>query len=574
VDPPEINLPPEPAEDPAPKPHTNGVARPHEPPLGFYDEHEPREVAGIGQAPPYDLDSEAAVLSGVLVDESALPKVRPLLRPEDFYSEAHRRIFEGCLAVADKGHAPDIVLVGTWLREQDRLAQVGGLAYITEILNAAPAVANIRPYAEAVARLAADRALLLLCQQATASLYTRERPSEAIVESLRAHLERFGTRKQVETVSDVIGAWRAEGPLVHEATGIPSLDDLTGGGPVYGSRWYFVGAPDAGKTALLVEIGDAYLQRGIAVGFLAADEESGDLLIRFGQRLGSSRRDLEKRDPGLLDTVEEKLSQLPIRFYKPGTTIEAAADDLALFAKARGVKACLCVDSIQTVTCSAVVSADNAEDLSPRAIVTANVLAVRSMATRHKMILLCTSEMNRAAYRSLESAEKQSDLAAAKESGAIEYSARVMLALRSVKGEKDLIKVDFAKNKHGPSDTPVHLQINRLRMTMREVEAPTPDSQPPPVDKEAIAEEKRREKENKRAGVKSIQQARDEATVLEIVEQHPGIGTHPLRTKMSLRLAGCSKDRVDEAVEALVEKGALRTEPAPRNGKSHYLNRP
>jgi hypothetical protein len=54
--------------------------------------------------------------------------------------------------------------------------------------------------------------------------------------------------------------------------------------------------------------------------------------------------------------------------------------------------------------------------------------------TRYRMICIATTEMNRAAYRSVEAAEASNDMAAGKESGAIEFSARVMLSLRSVKG--------------------------------------------------------------------------------------------------------------------------------------------
>lgn len=62
---------------------------------------------------PHDLDAEAAVISAVLVDESALAKVNDLLRPEHFYAEAHRRIFEATL---DRGAAAQTPgTSGAWL---------------------------------------------------------------------------------------------------------------------------------------------------------------------------------------------------------------------------------------------------------------------------------------------------------------------------------------------------------------------------------------------------------------------------------------------------------------------------
>ena len=58
-----------------------------------------------GRVPPHDLDAEAAVLSAVMVDPLALDKVIEFLKPEHFYSEAHRRIFEACVELQRDGQA-------------------------------------------------------------------------------------------------------------------------------------------------------------------------------------------------------------------------------------------------------------------------------------------------------------------------------------------------------------------------------------------------------------------------------------------------------------------------------------
>jgi predicted ATP-dependent serine protease len=109
----------------------------------------------------------------------------------------------------------------------------------------------------------------------------------------------------VTDICVVLDTWGTEGPLIHEPTGFAKLDEATGGGPVYGTRWVVVGAPDAGKTALLVQIGHEYAKRGIHVGFLAVDEEAGDLVTRLAQRVGFSRQDCERRDPEMLAKMSE-----------------------------------------------------------------------------------------------------------------------------------------------------------------------------------------------------------------------------------------------------------------------------
>lgn len=130
-----------------------------------------------GPPPPHDLDAEGATISAVLLDALAFPKVADFLRPEYFYSEAHRRIFEACIALRDLARPIDIVNVATWLRDHERLAQVGGMAYLTEVLNSAPAVTNVRSYAETVEGKWRGREALFAAQHVTSQIRAGIAPS-------------------------------------------------------------------------------------------------------------------------------------------------------------------------------------------------------------------------------------------------------------------------------------------------------------------------------------------------------------------------------------------------------------
>ncbi len=200
---------------------------------------------------------------------------------------------------------------------------------------------------------------------------------------------------------------RKNGPLVHEPTGIEALDEVTDGGPVYGSRWGVAGAPDAGKTALAMQVADVYARRGIAVGVLAVDEEPSDITMRLMQRAGWSRGDCERREHRMLVAMEAStVAELPIRMYDATWTIDRAAADLAAWARQRGDRrAALFVDSIQTVTCDA-----EASMTSLREAVTARMHALRRAAEKHQLIAITTSEMARGAYRSEDAAEAANDL--------------------------------------------------------------------------------------------------------------------------------------------------------------------
>jgi replicative DNA helicase len=73
-----------------------------------------------GRVPPHDLDAEGAVLSAVMIDTFALDRVLEFLKPEHFYSEAHRRIFEATVDLRASGKPVDVVQVGTWLKDRGR----------------------------------------------------------------------------------------------------------------------------------------------------------------------------------------------------------------------------------------------------------------------------------------------------------------------------------------------------------------------------------------------------------------------------------------------------------------------
>src|SRR5215203_2892369 len=100
---------------------------------------EPAIVAG--RVPPHDLDAEAAVLSAILLERDALDRVLEILKSEHFYSEANGRIFEAAQQLAMTGTPIDIVSVAGWLRDREKLAQIGGPTYLAQLADATPAVA-------------------------------------------------------------------------------------------------------------------------------------------------------------------------------------------------------------------------------------------------------------------------------------------------------------------------------------------------------------------------------------------------------------------------------------------------
>lgn len=214
--------------------------------------------------PPHDLDAEAAVLSAVMNDRAAYDLVADLLKPDQFFSEAHRQIFAACVAVAEAGKDPDIVTVASQLREAERLSQVGGLAYITTVLNAAPALANTRAYAETVHGLWKVRQTILVCLRGTAQGYAGAGDPTSFVSSVADAIfaiECSDARGQVGTLRDaVVSAMKAiqeanasGKSIIGLPTGFHRYDRVTSG--LHGGELTIVAArPGMGKTAFVLDV--------------------------------------------------------------------------------------------------------------------------------------------------------------------------------------------------------------------------------------------------------------------------------------------------------------------------------
>jgi replicative DNA helicase len=130
---------------------------------------EPPIIAG--RVPPHDLDAEAAVLSAIMLDRDALDRVLEILKPDHFYSDANGRIYEAAQQLAMASMPIDITTVAGWLRDRERLPQIGGAAYLGQLADATPAVSHVGAHARIVYEKWRVRQLIAQCQRISAEGY-------------------------------------------------------------------------------------------------------------------------------------------------------------------------------------------------------------------------------------------------------------------------------------------------------------------------------------------------------------------------------------------------------------------
>lgn len=341
---------------------------------------------------------------------------------------------------------------------------------------------------------------------------------------------------------EVFDEWEADGPLLRLPTEIAPLDEMTGGGFPIGSRVFMIGAPNAGKTGLVLQLADTWLCKGVPVGFLGSDEEPTDVMVRLLQRRGIVREECELRSPELLSRAREMLRRLPLRMWSGATTIEQAAVQLHQFAKQHTggddprPPCVLVVDSVQTVR-----SIEEGQDETTHRAVTRRVAVLRACARRYRMLVVTTSEMSRAAYRHKKPEEQINDMAAAKESGAIEYSARILLSMRNVPGTSDVVEARIVKNKHGPEhrgdQDGIFLRLNRAAQVFAEAEG----FEPLDLD-------------DRKAEALVAEKAEDCAKLASVLLAKP-LSVRAMRA--SLAKLGLAHSRAETARDILVASGAV-----------------
>jgi len=128
---------------------------------------------------PHSEDAEKAVLGGILMDDSAIVKVKPMLDTDDFYGFNHQRIYAAMLDIYEDGKPIDIVLLSNTLKDKGELNKVGGSAYLAVLLDETPSAANIEYHARIVKEKSTKRLMASEAQKIVdASLDSHTSPDD------------------------------------------------------------------------------------------------------------------------------------------------------------------------------------------------------------------------------------------------------------------------------------------------------------------------------------------------------------------------------------------------------------
>ena len=216
------------------------------------------------RVPPQNIEAEQSVLGAMLIDKEAIAKTTEILSAEDFYREAHRVIFSAMLEIYNKNEAVDMITVTDILRRDNKLEDVGGIAYITSLANVVLTAANVKYHAEIVAEKSVLRQLVKVSTEIAAMGYEANDEVGVLLDTAESRILEISNRKKradftpisavlMDSVQNIEKLLNNKGGLTGIPTGFNDLDKLTSG--LHPSDFIILAArPSMGKTALALNI--------------------------------------------------------------------------------------------------------------------------------------------------------------------------------------------------------------------------------------------------------------------------------------------------------------------------------
>jgi len=146
--------------------------------------------------PPHNLDAERAVLGAMLLEgREAVPRVVEVLRPSDFYTEAHRAIYDTMLRLFDRGEPVDLITLSEELRRTDQLEFVGGPAALALLVEQASIAAHLMSYASIVRDMAVLRELIQTSTQIITQAFDAKEEVQTVVDDAERKIFSLAERR-------------------------------------------------------------------------------------------------------------------------------------------------------------------------------------------------------------------------------------------------------------------------------------------------------------------------------------------------------------------------------------------
>lgn len=421
----------------------------------------------VGKVPPHDTEAEQAVLGSMLTDQDAVLDAIEILKPEDFYREDNKYIYEAILNLYNKAEPIDIITVKSELISMKKFEVVGGFEYLGVLPDKVPLVANAERYIKIVEEKSLLRQLIKASNELIDLGYAQNEDVEVIMDQAEKKIfdimqgknqRGFSVIKDVliESFAEIEKLYNQKEPITGVPTGFADLDYKTAG--LHNSDLILIAArPAMGKSAFALNIAaNAAINAKVPVVLFNLEMSKSQLVNRMlcSEAMVDSNKirtgKIEEDDWTKLATALGPLSEAPI--YIDDTAGISVAE---IRAKCRKLKlekniGLIVIDYLQLIQGSGKRNSSREQEISEIS------RSLKIMAKELDVPVIALSQLSRAAEQRQDHRPMLSDL---RESGAIEQDADIVMFLyrddyyNPDSEKKNIAEVILAKHRSGSTGT-------------------------------------------------------------------------------------------------------------------------
>jgi len=418
----------------------------------------------LGRNPPQNISAEQAALGSMLLQEDAILHGVDILRPEDFYKKSHQIIFKCILELFEKSRGVDLVTLTEELNRVNLLEEIGGVTYLTNLINSVPTAANIEYYIKIIEEKSILRNLINSATKIISMGYEEKEDAKVLLdkaEHLVFEISQRNIRQSFVPIKELItdsyekieDLYHREEFITGVSSGFDEFDEITTG---FQSSEFIViaGRPAMGKTAFCMSIAQyASISKNTPVAIFSLEMSKSQLVQRMlcsearidAHNLRKGR--LAEKDWAPLSNAAGRLASAPI-FIDDTAGITC----LEIKAKARRLKAqhnlgLVIIDYLQLISSSGRIE-NRQQEISEIS------RSLKGLARELNVPVIAVSQLSRAVEQRIERRPRLSDL---RESGAIEQDADLVVFIyreeyyKPKTEKKGIAEVIISKQRNGPT---------------------------------------------------------------------------------------------------------------------------
>ena len=420
---------------------------------------------------PSNIESEQSLLGACFLSKNALQKAGETLQPESFYDEKNGKIYAAMLNLMESRTPIDLTTVTSYLKNHNQLAEVGGVEYLTEVLNIVPTAANAEYYIKDIEESHILRNLIATAEEIASGGYqpdltvndvldNAEKKILNIVKNRKASEFRSIKDVLVKTQSDLERLSESKGEITGLSTGWYDLDKLTTG--LHANEFIIIAArPAMGKTAFALNLAThVAMTQSKAVALFNLEMSGEQLAMRMLSSLGQLEG-FKLRTGNLMNNdwkrINEAASQLSTTNLMiddtPGITIgEIRAKCRRLASSEKGL-ALVMIDYLQLISGGKNYGSNRQQEVSDIS------RSLKTLALELGVPVIALSQLSRSVEGREDKRPLMSDL---RESGSIEQDADIVAFLyrddyynkeARTEDNNSISELIIGKHRNGPTAT-------------------------------------------------------------------------------------------------------------------------